>query len=46
VLFEIDGYRGGEIARIQGVPINTVWARIHSARKKLKRWHSKLDQRE
>jgi RNA polymerase sigma-70 factor (ECF subfamily) len=43
VLFEIDGYSGEEIARIQGVPINTVWARIHSARKKLKRWHSKVD---
>ena len=33
VLFEIEGQSGQEIARIQGVPINTVWARIHKARK-------------
>lgn len=36
VLFEIDGYSGDEIAELQGVPVNTVWARIHKARKKLK----------
>jgi len=36
VLFEIDGYSGEEIAAIQGVPVNTVWARIYKARKKLK----------
>ena len=36
VLFEIDGYSGEEIAELQGVPVNTVWARIHKARKKLK----------
>jgi RNA polymerase sigma-70 factor (ECF subfamily) len=35
VLFEIDGYSGEEIARLQDVPINTVWARIHKARGKL-----------
>ena len=35
VLFEIDGNSGEDIARLQGVPINTVWARIHKARKKL-----------
>ncbi len=35
VLFEIEGYSGEEIARVQQVPINTVWARIHTARKKL-----------
>jgi RNA polymerase sigma-70 factor, ECF subfamily len=35
VLFEIEGHSGQEIASIQGVPINTVWARIHKARKKL-----------
>jgi RNA polymerase sigma-70 factor (ECF subfamily) len=35
VLFEIEGYSGEEIARLQGVPLNTVWARIHKARKKL-----------
>ena len=35
VLFEIDGYTGEEIAELQGVPLNTVRARIHRARKKL-----------
>lgn len=33
VLFEIDGLSGEEIARIQGVPVNTVWTRLHHARK-------------
>jgi RNA polymerase sigma-70 factor (ECF subfamily) len=35
VLFEMDGYTGDEIARIQQVSINTVRARIHRARKKV-----------
>lgn len=35
VLFEIEGYSGEEIARLEGIPINTVWARIHKARAKL-----------
>ncbi len=35
VLFEIEGFSGEEIARLQGVPINTVWARIYKARQKL-----------
>jgi RNA polymerase sigma-70 factor (ECF subfamily) len=35
VLFEIEGYSGEEIARFQGVAVNTVWARIHKARRKL-----------
>jgi RNA polymerase sigma factor (sigma-70 family) len=35
VLFEIEGYSGEEIARFQGVAVNTVWARIHKARAKL-----------
>jgi RNA polymerase sigma-70 factor (ECF subfamily) len=33
VLFEIDGLSGEEIAKIQGVSINTVWKRLHVARK-------------
>lgn len=33
VLFEIEGLSGDEIARIQGVPTNTVWTRLHSARR-------------
>jgi len=32
-LFEIEGLSGEEIARIQGVPVNTVWTRLHHARK-------------
>lgn len=35
VLLEIEGYSGEEIARLQSVPLNTVWARIYKARKKL-----------
>ena len=35
VLFELDGLTGAQIAEIQRVPINTVWARIHRARNKL-----------
>jgi RNA polymerase sigma-70 factor, ECF subfamily len=45
VLFEIDGYSGEEIAEVQGVPINTVWARIHKARKKLKASLDKAESR-
>jgi len=45
VLFEIEGYSGDEIARIQGIPINTVWARIHKARKKLKARLSRVEKR-
>ncbi|WP_438007627.1 sigma-70 family RNA polymerase sigma factor [Sorangium sp. So ce321] len=33
VLFEIEGYSGEEIAEILDVPINTVWTRLHHARK-------------
>jgi RNA polymerase sigma-70 factor (ECF subfamily) len=46
VLFEIDGYSGEDIAQIQGVPINTVWARIHKARKKLKAQLTRVEQRD
>jgi RNA polymerase sigma-70 factor (ECF subfamily) len=45
VLFEIEGHSGQEIARIQGVPINTVWARIHKARKKLQTRLLRLERR-
>ena len=43
VLFEIEGYSGEEIAKLQGVPINTVWARIHKARKKLQAGITRLE---
>lgn len=33
VLFEIEGLSGVEIAEIQGVPLNTVWTRLHTGRK-------------
>jgi RNA polymerase sigma-70 factor (ECF subfamily) len=33
VLFEIDGLSGEEIARIQSIPLNTVWTRLHHARR-------------
>lgn len=33
VLFEVDGLSGEEVARIQGVPLNTVWKRLHVARR-------------
>lgn len=46
VLFEIEGNSGEEIAQLQGVPINTVWARIHKARKKLQDQAERSDKRE
>lgn len=33
VLFEVDGLSGEEIAKIQSVTVNTVWKRLHVARK-------------
>ena len=33
VLFELEGLAGDEIARIQSVPLNTVWTRLYHARK-------------
>ena len=33
MLFEIEGYSGEEIASIQGIPVATVWTRLHHARK-------------
>ena len=32
-LFEVEGYSGEEIARLQQIPIATVWTRLHHARK-------------
>ncbi len=32
-LFEIEGYTGEEIARLEGVPLNTVYTRVHHARR-------------
>ena len=33
LLYEVEGYSGEEIARMQEVPVNTVWTRLHHARK-------------
>lgn len=33
VLFEVEGYTGEEIADMLDVPINTIWTRLHHARK-------------
>jgi RNA polymerase sigma-70 factor (ECF subfamily) len=33
VLFEIEGMSGDEIARLEGVPVATVWTRLHHARR-------------
>jgi RNA polymerase sigma-70 factor, ECF subfamily len=46
VLFEIEGNSGEEIAVLQGVPINTVWARIHKARKKLQQQAERAEKRQ
>ena len=43
VLFEIEGLSGDEIARLQAVPLNTVWARIYKSRKKLQEAVRRLD---
>jgi len=44
VLFEIEGYSGEEIARIQDVPLGTVWTRLHHARKEF--WKLVSEQQE
>ena len=46
VLFEVEGLSGEEIAHVQGVPLNTVWARIRTARKKLQQRLVRLSERE
>jgi len=37
ILFEIEGYSGEEIAEMQAIPLNTVWTRLHHARKEFLR---------
>jgi RNA polymerase sigma-70 factor, ECF subfamily len=32
LLYEVEGYSGEEIAQLQGVPLGTVWTRLHRAR--------------
>lgn len=33
IQFEIEGYSGEEIAHREGIPVNTVWTRLHHARR-------------
>jgi RNA polymerase sigma-70 factor (ECF subfamily) len=33
ILFEIEGYSGEEIAELEGISVNTVWTRLHHARR-------------
>jgi len=45
VLFEIEGLSGEEIARIQSVPVNTVWTRLYHARREFMALAAKFQQR-
>ncbi len=33
ILYEIEGYTGEEISKLEGVPVNTVYTRLHHARR-------------
>lgn len=46
VLFEIEGYSGEEIARLQGIPVATVWTRLHHARRDFLAMVERLQQEE
>jgi RNA polymerase sigma-70 factor, ECF subfamily len=43
MLFEVEGQSGDQIAQMQKVPLNTVWARIYKARKRLQREARRLE---
>jgi RNA polymerase sigma-70 factor (ECF subfamily) len=45
-LFEIEGYSGEEIAALEGVPIKTIWTRLHHARKDFVTLASACEQKE
>jgi len=42
ILFEVEGYSGEEIAQIQSLPVDTVWTRLHHARKDFLRFVGEL----
>jgi len=42
VLFEVEGYSGEEIAELEGIPLATVWTRVHNARKEFSARAQKL----
>jgi RNA polymerase sigma-70 factor, ECF subfamily len=44
ILHAIEGFKGVEIAQILGIEVNTVWVRLHRARKLLSE-HLKLDKK-
>ena len=46
VLFELEGYSGDEIAALEGIPVATVWTRIHHAHKEFARILSDLEEAE
>lgn len=43
ILFEIEGYSGEEIAELEGVPLATVYTRLHHARKEFLRRVAELE---
>jgi len=42
ILFEIEGYSGEEIAELEGIPVATVYTRLHHARKDFLRMTAEL----
>ncbi len=46
VLFEIEGCSGEEIAELEGIPLATVWTRVHNARKEFTTRAEKRRQKE
>lgn len=46
VLYEIEGYSGEEIAELEGIPVKTVYTRLHHARKDFMGYLEQLEQQE
>ena len=46
VLFEVEGYSGTEISELLDVPLNTVWTRLHHARRDFMRLLANARRRE
>jgi RNA polymerase sigma-70 factor (ECF subfamily) len=45
ILYEIEGYTGEEIAALEGVPVNTIYTRLHYARRDFLNWLEKLERK-
>ncbi len=43
VLFEVEGHSGEAIAEQLGIPVATVWTRLHHARRELNQWLAKQE---